>query len=299
MEQYVSRAAVAVIVVLLAASCCCAQGPVMTEVTYDEQGFKVRIPSPFERHQLPDQPEGEVFDVYTHGDFVYVIRLAAAPENTLASTFIEKAIQDQVSKASALGEVTRWELDLGKRGFYKGFSGLMNVDEAMLKVAPYLQKLSEGNPAGASACLRPLEDESSPVISVGAMGPREKAQDIEVAAKIIACNVYPITPEDNGAKQEPSAVVRPALKKTDIQLTGVIGKLAPDTGSLLLLVEQIRLRDGEPQKLDPPREKTVFFDELPEGALDDVRILVIGKNEGVGKPIRADYIEILPGKSED
>jgi hypothetical protein len=83
------------------------------------------------------------------------------------------------------------------------------------------------------------------------------------------------------------------LKNGDIELTGLVESIEQSTKSLTMIVDTIRMPATKPIQLDPPRRKVVYYDALPPGLEPDKGILVVGKNTGVGKPMKADIVEPL------
>ena len=60
-----------------------------------------------------------------------------------------------------------------------------------------------------------------------------------------------------------------------------------------MAVDQITLPKAQPIKLEPARSKTIFVKAIPPGLQVGTRIMVVGKNTGVGTPMSADVLKVL------
>lgn len=359
-------AAVAAVLSAVVIMCCAgsapAQLPQMKPVAFEQWGFQVSVPREAERYALEARADVLLSELFVHGDLIYFVKLTKVPESTLASTAIEKALQSDFSFASKLGPAKRWELDSKQGELFKGLTRLVNPDD-MPAEAPYLKRVLKSRAAAQSACMAPVKDESSPVLTVGVIGPKERESEIENTAKFFAFGtgsakeptepakvatvdpggvsraepakvrpsepakelppapllgppakpadvaqpkpgmqadapaIAPITPAVPSVAKpaQPAQAVRPkprpTLKKGDIELLGMVELIAADRKSLVMLVDQIIMPGMKPIPLDPARRKLVLVKDLTAGVAAGARIAAIGKNEGVGKPLIAAWLE--------
>lgn len=279
-----------------------------SEITFEEWGFKLSLPKNALKQPAQPAEKEELRQVYTADGFAYVVKIVRTPPNFLTSTAIEQAIQADMKSGIEFGEVRRWELHTRGGELFKGLSRISPIADSALGAVQFAEGLFGGERVFQSVSMAPLGDESSPILSLGVVGPIDKESDIENQAKFVAFSVGRIEKPQPVVEQKPAAPPsdrRPpartpqALKKGDIELFGSVASIAADRKSLVLTVTRIRMPGGEPLKLDPPRSKRVFVTKLAENVDTGTPILVIGRNDGVGMPILADTLEVQkdPGAS--
>ncbi|MHB9036126.1 MAG: hypothetical protein ACYC64_05625 [Armatimonadota bacterium] len=293
-----------------------AELPKTSPVVYTQWHFKMETPTSSEKHVVAVGSDELLHEVYISGDYAYVVRVIKASDTLLASTAVEKIIQEQVKSGAELGKTARWELDSQNKQLFKGFTRLAKVSE------PVVEKLVGGNSCVQSIAMAPLGDESSPILAVGVMGREDLTSDVESLAKYIAFTVgilpsapaLAAPPEQVIVPREeppllspnpepsrsmypkparpalPATKIAPILKSGEIELAGAVESISEDRKSLVMSVESVTLPGSALRKLDSPRPKTVLLSKLPAGVVVGKRIVVIGKNKGVGAPIKADVI---------
>ncbi len=285
-----------------------ARGASNSPVTFEEYGFKLEIPRPFEKHVPPPKPGERLSQAYLSGGLAYIIKITDVGPDSLASTVVEQTLQAQVKQAS---QARRWERNSRYGELFKGFTCLTKVD---LNSAPFLEKIMGGDTGYQSVSLAPLAGESSPILTIGIIGAKERSVEIDNLAEFLVSTVstfkiaHGTKPKDvslkhpaavsaakpaAGLSQKPSA--QAALRPNEIELVGRVDSVGPGGDSITMTVDQIRLPKQGPIKLDPARTKLVYCKKLPSGAGPGTRLLVVGVNTGVGKPMSADRIEVQPG----
>jgi len=297
----------------------------MATISVDEHGFKLQLPSPNEKQILQAVDKPEFIDAYTADGLAYVIRVDKLPENTLASTAIEQDIQNRAKSAASLGGSKRWELDSRQGRLFKGLSAPTEMTDSEMKAAPFVQSLLGGKPGYQAVCMASLKGESSPILSISVIGPREKMDDIESMAKFVGFTVStfdavrrvrqapsiqiekkpgPGTPTGRPTAQTPGSssapiaalkmkpTVRRALKKGEIELTGTVASLDPDGKGFTMLVNSILLPRQSPIKIEPARSKIVNLKQTDSRVVPGAGVVVVGRNLGVGSPILADLLEL-------
>lgn len=302
------------------------------EISYEKWGFRVSVPKGAKKYVIADEPDAELSEMYVSDGLGYIVRVTRVSENALPATAVEQAIQADMQAGAALGPTKRWEIYSMKRQLFKGLNRTIKFDEPALSKAPFLRELVGGDTGFRSLGMAPLRDDPNAIVSVGVLGPPGRAEDIENYAKFAVFNVArtarrPGSPGQNGTSAvrpprpdggrvrpgakplapdgevRPAPVemptpakprIRPGLKKGDIELVGPVDKMEPARKRLTMIVDQITLPGGDPIKLDPPRSKTVLLRRMPKEVSVGTRIVVIGRNDGVGTPIRADFLDVAP-----
>ena len=278
------------------------QIPKMKAVPYEAWAFQIEVPRTARRVSLPATEEVELWELYAYGDFVYIAKVVKVPAGALTSTAIEQDIQAESNLFSKRGPTKRWEMDSKRGDLFKGLSCWARPDEDIPEAAVELGRVLRGRTGYMSAAWTPLKDEASPMLIVGVMGPKGRDNEIESLARFLVRGVTktkagasqpskPTTPPPTAPKPPPAPPSRPSLKKGDIEIVGVVESIAPDKKSLTLMADEVTLFGVNPLKLSTPRRKVVLLDKVPPGVSADARIVVIGRNKGVGVPIRADFLE--------
>lgn len=283
-------------------------------VAFAEWGFSVEIPKPYEKSTVLHSNNTLDCQVFVSGDYAYVVRVTKLPANTLASTYIEQIIQADVKSAPA-GTTRRWELDTRQGELFKGLTRPVESD---LGEARAIAKLLNGEPGVQSIAMAPVKDEKSPVLSVGVVARESLREQAELRADVLTAFLKfdrlatkpkpadtppptPPTPEPPKPPRPavvqptpPKPVVKPAprytLKKGDIELAGNVTSVAEDRKSLEMSVTSVRMPGESPVKIDPPREKKVLVASLPADVKTGSKVVIAGKNAGVGKPMTAEFV---------
>ncbi|MCL5104970.1 MAG: hypothetical protein M1133_12770 [Armatimonadetes bacterium] len=181
------------IALCLPASICFAQAGVGAEktgpVVYRDFGFRVNIPEPYQKHTLPASGDTLVSDVYISGDYAYLVKVTKTPANSISSTAIEQAIQAEAKSAPS----KRWEQDSAHKDLFKGVTRAYEFDAAAQMQYPFLEKICKGKECIQTISMTPLKDESSPIITVGVIGPKTPGNEVEVKAKDIAFTLTKLT----------------------------------------------------------------------------------------------------------
>jgi hypothetical protein len=240
-----------------------------------------------------------LFEMYVYGDFVYFVKTTKTPPNTLASTAIEQTIQAMTKASSTLGPYGRWEIDSKRKDLFKGLSRATSLDDASEAEKTLLRKALRGREAFQSLCMAPLGgDEAEVILTIGVIGPKSRANEIENIVKFMAYNVTAVSTQTiqsdkiSTARNAIATAVR-ILKKGEIELVGIVESIDPDNKTMTMLVDQITMPGLKPITLSPARRKLVYYSKLPDGLESQTRLSIVGKNTGVGKPMKADLIRIL------
>lgn len=290
------------------AVCLRAETPKSATIAYDDLALKIEIREPYQKQALPAGDDSTLADAYIHNGLIYVVQVRKTPPDFLTSTAIETAIQAEAKAAAATGGSKRWELYSRKKDLFKGLSRQITFDDAVLERAPFIKDVAQSNIAYQSMASTPLSGDTSPILTVGVIGPQGRETEIENEAKFLAFSVTrmakdkPNKPSTLPAPPEPAKKTSPAppakvkatlpLGKGDIELSGTVALIDQAGKRLTLNVGRIRMPGQEPIDLKPTRTKTVFYEALPGGVTRGARLVVIGRNDGVGKPIYANFVEV-------
>lgn len=301
---------------------CKPQAPSDPAVSYDELGFKLEIPEPFEKHSQ-NIAGVKVADVYIHNGLAYIVMVTPTPSNTLASTAIEKSIQTMYKLGPARSANKRWETTTKQDKLFKGISRSAALGDDASTSLPSLKDVLKGKPGYLCLSLAPVKDESSPILAVGVIGTMDRQSEIETQAKFAAFTVAemkssPTPPAPRPSKQPVQAPVRtpvqapsqvakkpvtpappkpkarPQLRKGEIQLLGSVESVDKEARAIHMVVDQVTLPSQSPVQFDTPRLKVVLFKDLPNGVNKGGRLVVIGRNTGIGKPMTANFLEAIP-----
>lgn len=286
-----------------------AEAPQTQMADYEKWGFRIGLPPDADKIEFQADDSVLLSEVYVKDGLAYHIKILAVTSDLLTPTEIEKAIQVAVANGKDNEEVIRWELETRDKRLFKGYNHEVSFDQETLGRMPYIQNILPQGTGVESVALAQVKDDTSPILSVSVIGPKEKAADVSTRAKFTAYTVETLKKKETGEIQIPKpgkqvekntklTPARPKLGKGDIELTGMVESIGKDGKSLVLLVNRIRLPDKDQQNLDPARPKNVVFDKMPEDIRVGFRLLVIGKNEGVGKPIEPSFSEILKPAKE-
>lgn len=295
-----------------------AQIPLMKTVPYDGWGIKLEVPAASRRVCIAAKDDVELWEMHVFGDFVYFVQVVKVPANSLTSTAIEQDIQAQSNLGAKRGATKRWETDSNQGELFKGLSYFTKPDEDIPEAAVELRKVLRGRTGFVSAAWAPLKDDSGPMLIVGVIGPKGRDSEIEGFANYLVDKTVkpkPGAPDEGkpatastmparphmaplGAKPpviKPSAASSfPALKKGEIQIVGAVESISIDRKCITVSAEEITLFKSLPVKLNPPRRKVLLLNTLPERIASGARVVVVGVNTGVGKPMKADFIEKAP-----
>jgi len=299
------RSAALIIALTIVAVQCQAAEPVMAQpfalrvVKYPAWGFELLVPRASVTHSLPVSNDVLLFEMHIYGDLVYFVKTTKTPPNTLASTAIEQTIQAMTKASSTLGPYGRWEIDSKRKDLFKGISRATSLDDASEAEKTLLRKALRGREAFQSLCMAPLGgDEAEVILTIGVIGPKSRANEIENIVKFMAYNVTAVSTQTvqsdkiSTARNAAAPAVR-MLKKGEIELVGIVESINPDNKTMTMLVDQITMPGLKPITLSPARRKLVYYSKLPDGVESQIRLSIVGKNTGVGKPMKADLIRIL------
>jgi hypothetical protein len=299
------RSAALIIALTISTVQCQAAEPVMAQpfalrvARYPAWGFELQVPRASVTHSLPVSNDVLLFEMYVYGDFVYFVKTTKTPPNTLASTAIEQTIQAMTKASSTLGPYGRWEIDSKRKDLFKGLSRATSLDDASEAEKTLLRKALRGREAFQSLCMAPLGgDEAEVILTIGVIGPKSRANEIENIVKFMAYNVTAVSTQTiqsdkiSTARNAIATAVR-ILKKGEIELVGIVESIDPDNKTMTMLVDQITMPGLKPITLSPARRKLVYYSKLPDGLESQTRLSIVGKNTGVGKPMKADLIRIL------
>lgn len=270
-------------------------------------GFSAGIPTQAVRQAVP--PDGDVLyhEVFVDGQYAYVVKVTRPQADTLASTFIELAIQSDL-KSGPPQSTKRWQLQSRQGDLFKGLTMPLDPKTASL---PLVKKLLGDDPGMQSVAMAPLKDEKSPVLSVGVVTASSlKEASYKMAAGIVALLEFErdsIAPKPTVANRQP--LPNPALpfvvpirkippKPTiladgQIELVGAVRTVNRTKMSLEMVVDHIRLPGKALIPRNPPTSKHVALKSIPTGVKPGTRISVVGKNLGMGSAINADSIQLL------
>lgn len=281
-------------VLVLASVCALAQTDRWQAVRYDKWRAGVQIPAAASKHSLPTQPEEATCDLYAVGVLACYVKITPTPDTELASTVIERAIQAEMKQSEKLGAVKRWEQNSKQGDLFKGFTGPTKLDGG----DPLQAEISRiiGSDTGIECVsMAPLGDDTAPVIRIGVVGPAGKRNEVVATAKRMAALVtrYNTSPNTavSAAEPKPAPEPWPTLKKGEIEIEGVVDSVAWDRRSIVLKAEFIKLPGQDRITLSPPRSKHVRLKSKQDWLAAGVRVILVGKNTGIGKPMTADLIE--------
>lgn len=284
-----------VLALILASACALAQADKWETVRYEKWQAGVQIPSARSKHDLPAQPEGTMCELYAIGELACYIKITPTPETELASTAIERAIQAETRQSEKLGAVKRWEQNSKQGDLFKGFTGPIKLDGG----DPFQAEISRiigGDTGIECVSMAPLGDDTAPIIRIGVIGPPNKQNEVVATARGMAALVtrYNISSGTHASPEpEPAPKPRPTLKKGDIEIEGVVTSVAADRKSVVLNAEFIRLPGQDRIALSPPRTKQVRLKSRLDWIVQGTRVILIGKNTGIGRPMTADVIEAV------
>lgn len=296
-----TRFAALIILFLGLAGCACAQGK-WDSFRYDQWGFVIQLPTGAAKQDAPNLPENAVCDIYSTGKLACVIQVTATPDSAVASTVIEQEIQSEVKKQSKLGAAQRWEQTSRHGDLFKGFTGpiALGTGDAAMQAAERVI----GAPRGCQcAAMTPLGDESAPVLKVTVFGPAGRESEVVAMAKGIASRVTtgtnpvaetPIPKPTPTPEPAPESKPWPTLKNGEIELLGTVQTVSRDGKTVTMTVESIKMPGQDVIGLSPKRTKKVILHQKLDKLVNGVHIHLIGRNDGVGKPITADVIETTP-----
>jgi hypothetical protein len=289
--------------VLLCVGARATQQPKTRPITYDRWGFTVNVPFTSVKEALSSKGAVELWDIFRFGDLVFSVEVTRTPPETLTATAIEQAIQAMSAAGASLGGAKRWELESSGGDLFKGLMGSLKRDETSPD-APFLKRSLGTTEAYRCLGMAAVGGESSPIVSLGVTGPSNRSAEIDDLARFFAFGfsragpkapTNAVTPSAERPKKPAPAAEPARLKKGDIELIGRVEFIDAGKRSLSMIVDRIRVSHTGYIALDPPRRKIVYYRKpLPEGIDGDSTISVVGFNTGVGKPITADSVELVP-----
>lgn len=263
-------------------------------VRYEKWRAGVQIPAAGSKRSIPAQSDEATCDLYAIGGLACYIKITPTPDTELASTVIERAIQAEVKQSEKLGGARRWEQNSKQGDLFKGFTGPIRLDNRDSLQAE-ISRIIGSDMGIECASMAPLGDETAPVIRIGVVGPEGKQNEVVATAKRMAALVtrYSTSPKPDMSTARPEPVPKPwpTLKKGEIEIEGVVKSVDTNGRSILLSAEFIKLPGQERIALSPPRDKQVSLKSRQDWIAAGVRIVLIGKNTGIGKPMTADLIE--------
>ena len=293
-------------------------------VPYEKWGFVLQIPSGFQKQAIPNQPQDGTCDVYAARGLACVVKVTPTPDDQLAATAIEQAVQSQVKESSKLGPAKRWEQDSKQGELFKGFTAMVQLNSADAAESA-IGKIVGADTAFECVSMAPLHDETSPILRIGVVGPTNRESEVIAMAKGMAAFVSriepappalpvnvpkprklvpelkPVPPPEPNPKPNPKPrpspkpKLWPALKPGEIELAGVVDAVSADRKSVTMIVDTVTLPGQDPIELTPARPKKVIMRRKLSWLAAGQRIRVLGRNTGIGKPMTADAVEQLPG----
>jgi len=297
-------------------------------IGYEKWGFSVQIPGPVEKQSPIDQPRDGLTEAYVSHGLACVVKVVPVSPNLLTSTAIEQAIQTEMKLSAKLGTVRRWEQESKQGELFKGFIRMIHLDLGNPLYVPLRKILADGTGVECTS-MAPLRDESGPILEVSVVGPRDRASEVETVARGIASFVSKTEAKPDASKESDASKVvkpavkpqqvkpdikpaikpvvkpvakpepkpapapkpRPALKNGEIELNGQVDSIAPDSKSVTMMVDSIKMPGQGSITLSPARSKTVFVKKLPKWVAAGARVVIVGKNTGIGNAMTADIIE--------
>ncbi len=286
-------------------------------ISSPQWGLSYKLPPTATRQPYTGQRSSVLCELYTAGDFAFLIEVTPTPADTLASTAIEQTIQADMKEAAKLGETKRWEATSKQGDLFKGFTGPVQFSATDASCAAVVKVLG-GDKGVGSAALVPLGDETGPVLRITVMSKTGKQAEVAAMAKTISSMVTrqpakitttsaPKPPEAvptpppapapaPAPKPEPAPAVKPwpELVSGKIELVGIVDSISEDGKTVMMTVDTIRMPGQDPVDLSPKRAKKVLLPAKMNTLIKGLRIRLIGRNDGVGKPITADAVELTP-----
>ena len=285
-------AATAVLLSFLLAACARAQAGKWDTVSYEEWGFSVQVPAGSARQDLPVLSDSWMCELYSANGLACFIKLTATPDSQLASTVIEQSIQAEIKAASKLGAARRWEQDSKQGDLYKGFIGPIKLDGSDL-LQSGITKVIAGDSGVECVSMAAVGDDMAPILRIGVVGPANRQTEVVAMAKSMAALVRRNqAPKEPVAEPGPPSGTKPwpTLKKGEIELEGTVESISADGRSVSLTVDFIKLAGQNRIALSPPRSKQVSLKSKADWLTAGQRVILIGKNTGVGKPMTADVM---------
>ena len=264
-------------------------------VRYEEMGFSVQVPAGSVKHPIGPPEEGTL-DLYASGNLACSVSVRPTPDNQLASTVIEKAIQEEIKRAGGLGAARRWEQTSKQGDLFKGYVAPAKLDAG----DTYHQEIGKiiGGMSGVQcSSMAPLGDDTAPILWIHVIGPTSQEKNVIAIAKAMAALVKrdkaPPKVDVSPPGIEPAPKPWPALKSGEIEIEGVVESVSNDWRQVSLTVDFVKLPGQDRIALSPPRSKQVSLRTKLDWITAGRRMILIGKNTGVGKPMTADVIEAV------
>lgn len=300
-------------------------------VRYEKWGFALQVPTGSAKQAVGGQIESETCDVYNIGGLACIVKVSPTSDTELASTVIEKAIQAEVKSASALGPAKRWEQNSKQGDLFKGFTAPVQIKpDSDLQAA--VGKIISESEAYESISMAPLGDDTSPILRITVIGPKNRQKEIATTAKgvvafmtrTMSASPEPTAPTPRklvveprpAPKPKPAPVVTtpkkliiepktalkptlapkpwPALKKGDIELSGAVNSISADGKTMMLCADSVKMPGQTPITLIPARPKKVMLRKKVDWLAAGQCVRIIGKNTGIGKPMTAGAVEKMP-----
>lgn len=304
-----TRTVISIITLLIVVSAAASAQDKWQIISSPQWGLSYKLPPGAQRQPYTGQPASALCELYTAANLAFLIEITPTASDTLASTAIEQAIQADMKEAAKLGAASRWEATSKQGDLFKGFTGPVQFSATEPGHAAIIKAI--GAEKGVGSCARAaLGDESSPVLKITVMGKADREAPIAAMAKTISSMVTRQTPKVAKAPvppppapvtkplpkpvPKPTAKPWPRLVAGKIELMGIVELVSNDGKTVVVAVDSIKMPGQDPIVLEPKRSKKVLLKAKMSNAIKGLQIRLIGRNDGVGKPITADAVELTP-----
>ena len=297
-------------------------------IYYDNYGFSVAIPTPYEQVSLPLGQINGMLQSYKCNGLIYVVfatddiqpkgGTARAALNMLAPQMNQAAAKvpalglHNISGSSAQGvvavgfgaRVSEAQLNAQLQAAQGNKSKKSAMDWSTAIPAEFRQMF--GNDIYQAALMLPLTETGRMIAGVAVVGPGSRSGELD-AVVMRLMNTLSIgksagvsaTPGNGQSGVSPTSPV-PApmkslstLKKGQIELIGTVSTLDKPGKSLNMMVSQVTSYGQSPVGLSPARLKKVFASSIPDDIKEGSKIVVVGAHTGVGKPVTAETIKVV------
>ena len=284
---YVVIASVLCVCVLSGVPASCDAQKVTWEV-YQAYNISVEISSPHDSFNPSKTPGSLMDEGYLSGGLAYDVIVAPIAPALRSKAALDDYLNQMLGLTNRIQQAIasrhpseKWNVS-AKNG--KEFTGI-TIDDFIMD--PSFDKIASDHKASISMAIAALKSDYSQCLLVSVAGPRDRRSEIEAAAKAMAQSV------DNASSEASQAATPPELRPDQIELIGVVKSISLRSKSLVMNVDTVNTRDQGSITLNPPRSKTVFASGFPKRIMVGSRLKVVGRNSGVGKPVRADVLLLM------
>ena len=292
-------------------------------IYYDNYGFSVAIPTPYEQVSLPLGQINGMLQSYKCNGLIYVVfatddiqtmgNTARAALNMIASQMNQAAAKvpalglHMISGNSAQGvaatgfgaRISEAQLNAQLQAAQGNKSKKSAMDWSAAIPAEIRQMF--GSDIYQAALMVPLSETGRMIAGVAIVGPGNRSGELD-AVVMRLMNTLSIG-KSAGVSSTPGTGqpgVSPApmkslsvLKKGQIELIGTVSALDKPNKFLNMMVSQVTSYGQSPMALSPARLKKVFASSIPDDVKEGSLIVVVAADSGVGKPVTAETVKVV------